>query len=595
MVDEHTAASRPDVERPANTSIQISLSDRYQAHDARQGGMGVVIFCEDMLDQCPVALKTWKPELLSRRASRLRFLEEAADWIYLGAHPNIVQAYRVEQMGNPPQPFIVMEHIKSAQQNGVVALSEYLRDLELNPFTPEQALQIALDICLGMRYSTERIKGLVHRDLKPGNILINENGIAKVCDFGLLWTLTEEAIKQRQAVLSRVEDKDYIPAGSTAYIAPEVWQRLNIIDCRADIYALGLMLIEMLTGRQAVDPRDRALAEKAHCTGDLPGLDSSLPQALRALVEKCTALDKQHRFADWADLQQAIIETYEEIADKPPEISLAPEEATDRLSNARSYITIGLSFLDLAYTDVAAPYLLRALEIAQELSDNQLELKARLSLARVFVHEGRLEQAIKKLDAGLAIIEHDPDIKGHDEFHALLGNLYAKRGEIDQAIEVLNKALTRAQTASDEGAEILLLGSLANACAENKRFARAVFYYRAQRVKLALRDDKIGMSTCLANLGAAYLDAGQPDTALPHLHKAAELSEACGNLIGHLHTVKLLCEAYRALEDKASLCEQARRYLTLCQPFNDRDEISWVQGLIQVWGCDSDNAVSENL
>ncbi len=548
--------------------------------------MGIVIFCEDKEDARPVALKTYKPELLARRASRLCFLEEAANWIYLGAHPNIVQAFRVEQMGNPPRPYIVMERIKSAHENGAVALSEYLRHPELSPFTPKKALQTALEIARGMHHAVDRIKELVHRDLKPGNILIDDKGIARVSDFGLLWTLTDAEIKQRQTILSQLEDSDYNPAGSLAYIAPEAWQRMNTIDCRADIYAVGLILIEMLTAERAVNSRDKVLVEQAHCKGDLPKLDSSVPAVVRELVKKSTALDKNDRYADWPSFEAAIEAAYEQITGVASEPLPECDLAIDRLGNAHSYVSIGASFLDLGYAEISGPYLIRALEIAEELSDIPLQVKARLSLARVREYEGRTREAIDLLNGGSEIVQNNADNRAYNDIQAMMGNLYARQGKFDQAIDILDSALAQAQARTDEESEILLLGSIANTYAEKKSFARAILYYRSQLGRLRVRSDALNTATCLANLGAAYLDANQPQVALDYLLEASKLSESVGDLGGRLRAVKLLCEVNRALNDQVPLCVNANLYLKLCVEINDHDEISWAEELIRESCCD---------
>ena len=547
--------------------------------------MGVVIFCDDTQDKRPVALKTFKPEFLNKRATRLRFLEEAADWIFLGSHPNIVTAYRVEQMGNPPQPYIVMEPIQSARDDGLVALSDYIRHPDASPFSCQRALQTALEITRGMQYAVSRIEGLVHRDLKPGNILIDKNGVARVCDFGLLWTLTEEASLQRLKFLRNVRDDEYIPAGSTAYIAPEAWERLNVIDCRADIYAVGLILLEMLTGKQAVPPQDKEVARKIHRNGELPELDSGVPEVIHRLVDKCTAVDKNDRYTDWAALESAISFAYEKVTGAAPQALPENEAVIDRKSNARSYISIGASFLDLGYAEVAGPYLVPALQLAQEISDLPLEMQARLSLARVRAYEHNLEEAIEIVKLGLSRIDDSVDTRTQIEFQALLGNLYARDGNFEQAINGLNASLTQAQSDKNDDAQILLLGSIANTYAEQKSFARAIMYFRSQLERLRMREDPLNTVTCLANLGTAYLDAGQPLAAVEYLTEASGRAEQIGDLVGCGQTLKLLCEVHRGLDDRASLCRSATRYLKLCRQFNDAEEANWAQIVMQEANC----------
>src|SRR5512147_825325 len=157
------------------------------------GGMGVVYFALDHSnDGRPVALKTFRPELLPNREARDRFLREGAAWIELGSHPHIVRCYKVEYID--PTAFLVLELIAKEQNMPDASLRSWLTPG--HPLPIDQALLFALQIARGMQHATEKIPGFVHRDLKPENILVGSDKLPgtninrlRVTDFGLVKTL----------------------------------------------------------------------------------------------------------------------------------------------------------------------------------------------------------------------------------------------------------------------------------------------------------------------------------------------------------------------------------------------------------------------
>src|SRR5687767_3458594 len=199
-------------------------SGRYElVRRLARGGMAEVHLARDLLLDRPVALKVLYPELSRDPTFVERFRREARAAANLN-HPNIVSVYDWgEEDGTY---FIVMEYVE-----GVT-----LRDLLVRngPLEPGRAAAIVGDIAAGLGFAHE--KGVVHRDVKPGNVLITSSGTVKVTDFGIARAGVSESLTQTGAVM-----------GTAVYFSPEQAQGLPT-DGRSDLYSLGVVLYESVTG-----------------------------------------------------------------------------------------------------------------------------------------------------------------------------------------------------------------------------------------------------------------------------------------------------------------------------------------------------------
>jgi serine/threonine-protein kinase len=188
-----------------------------------EGGMGVVYRARDThLGRC-VALKFLSEEVSGQEAEKTRFLHEAQAAASLN-HPNVCTIHEIAE--HEGRPFIAMECVEG----------ESLKDkLDKGPLPIEQALDIAIQVACGLLDAHD--KGLIHRDIKPGNIMLSESGQAKIMDFGLV----------RLPDRTRVTKTGFV-AGTMAYMSPE--QGLGKeVDCRTDLWSLGVVLYEMIGGR----------------------------------------------------------------------------------------------------------------------------------------------------------------------------------------------------------------------------------------------------------------------------------------------------------------------------------------------------------
>ncbi len=259
------------------------LSGRYElSHLVARGGMAEVYRAHDRLLDRPVALKVLFPELSVDRAFVERFRREAQAAANL-SHPNIVPVFDWGEDGGTY--FIVMEFIDGR------ALSSILRSA--GPMHPDRAAEIGADVAIALAYAHRH--GVIHRDVKPGNVLITEDGIVKVTDFGIARAVnTEESLTQTGAVM-----------GTATYFSPEQAEGMGV-DARTDIYSLGVVLFEMVTGRPPFMGDTPVAVASKHVRENPPTpreINPAVPPDLEAIILKCLAKSPEYRYATGDDLR----------------------------------------------------------------------------------------------------------------------------------------------------------------------------------------------------------------------------------------------------------------------------------------------------
>ena len=269
------------------------------------GGMGAVYLCEHMLMRRLVALKVLPVEKLEDKSNEERFYREARAVAALD-HPNIVRAYDIDHYEK--LHFLVMEYVDGTSLQEIVA--RYV--LEKKPFDPVRAAHYVAQSAVGMQHGHEL--GMVHRDIKPGNLLLDRAGVIKVLDMGLARFFN----KQQDSVTEKYDDKCVL--GTADYLAPEQAVS-NMVDIRADIYALGGTLYFMLTGQTPFPDGTIAAKLVAHQTKDprpVESFRSDVPPGILAVLRRMMAKDPRDRYQEPIEVAEALAEWADTPITPPP-------------------------------------------------------------------------------------------------------------------------------------------------------------------------------------------------------------------------------------------------------------------------------------
>jgi serine/threonine-protein kinase len=268
-----------------STLLGTTLNGRYRL-EARigAGGMSTVYRALDETLQRQVAIKLMNREVASDSDQLERFRREARAVAQL-SHAHIVGVIDAGDDQDPahPRPYIVFEYVEGE------TLKERIRRVGRLPIAEAVAYAIEIARALGAAHA----RHIVHRDVKPQNVLIDEEGSAKVTDFGIARTLDEEGLTADGRVL-----------GTTDYVSPE--QALGQpVTGQSDLYSLGIVLYEMLTGEVPFKGENQVAVAMKHVREMLPDVQSKRPEvsaALAAVVDNATAKLLEDRYADDAEL-----------------------------------------------------------------------------------------------------------------------------------------------------------------------------------------------------------------------------------------------------------------------------------------------------
>ncbi|MEU5841111.1 Stk1 family PASTA domain-containing Ser/Thr kinase [Rhodococcus sp. NPDC047139] len=268
------------------------LSSRYELGEILGfGGMSEVHLARDMRLGRDVAIKVLRADLARDPTFYLRFRREAQNAAALN-HPAIVAVYDTGEAETDagPLPYIVMEYVEG----------DTLRDLVRadGPMNPKRAMEIIADVCAALDFSHRNM--IVHRDVKPANIMINKAGAVKVMDFGIARALSDAAspMTQTAAVI-----------GTAQYLSPEQ-ARGEQVDARSDVYSVGCVLFEILTGEPPFKGDSPVAVAYQHVREDPPlpsSVNPAVPAELDSVILKAMAKNPANRYQSAAEMRSDLI------------------------------------------------------------------------------------------------------------------------------------------------------------------------------------------------------------------------------------------------------------------------------------------------
>jgi serine/threonine protein kinase len=282
------------------------------------GGMGAVYLCEHIRLHQVRALKVLPTEKLKDESAVARFYREARAVAALD-HPNIVRAHDVDQDGN--LHYLVMEYVDGSSLQDIVARH--------GPMDPVRAAHYIAQAALGLQHAFE--SGQVHRDIKPGNLLLDRSGTVKILDLGLARFFDSE--RPQDNITEQYNEKNSV-LGTADYLAPEQATQTDV-DVRADIYSLGGTFYYLLTGRAPFQEGNIAQKILWHQTRNpkpIPEIRPEVPEAMVHVIETMLAKRADDRYQTPLDVVIALEEwTQQPIgpppADEMPQLSPAAKSA----------------------------------------------------------------------------------------------------------------------------------------------------------------------------------------------------------------------------------------------------------------------------
>ncbi|MET7427657.1 MULTISPECIES: Stk1 family PASTA domain-containing Ser/Thr kinase [Streptomyces] len=288
---------------------QALAGGRYQLRDLLgEGGMASVHLAYDAVLDRQVAIKTLHTELGREQAFRERFRREAQAVAKL-THTNIVSVFDTgeDELNGMATPYIVMEYVEGRPLGSV--LEEDIRQYGAMP--ADKALKVTADVLAALEISHE--KGLVHRDIKPGNVMMTKRGVVKVMDFGIARAMQSGVTSMTQTGMV---------VGTPQYLSPE--QALGRgVDARSDLYSVGIMLFQLVTGRLPFDADSPLAIAYAHVQEEPvapSSVNRALPPAVDALVARALKKNPNERFPTAESMRDECLRVAASFHAAPPSI-----------------------------------------------------------------------------------------------------------------------------------------------------------------------------------------------------------------------------------------------------------------------------------
>jgi len=470
-----------------------------------KGGMGIVYKANDEKLDRLVAIKILAPETMGDEFSRTRFLREAQAAAKLN-HPNIATIYAIDEVDDTI--FIVMEYIAGQ------TLGELMDSRRL---TLAEIFNLAIQIAEGLAEAHQ--KNIIHRDVKPDNIMISATNQVKIMDFGLAKIRGQSRLTQ-----------DNFSMGTIDYISPELISRDREIDPRSDIFSYGVVLYEMVAGILPFQGEHDWSILYAILNHDPLPLDAGklkIPPSLVRLIQKCLKKNPDFRYQSVMDLISALKKI--QAKTRQPKNSGRIPHLTSRISRIRlSLLAVGSLFILVVIASIISSIIKTSNEYNSE--------------AVKFILKGNLPEARRCLQQALA------DDSTFSSAWSNLGLVYLYQGEIDSSIYFSRKALLF------DAQNVNAYFTLARAYEQKNQLAEAIQIY--------LRAIELDSSAAPAYNEAAYLQIqlGEIQPAIVLLIKCLEKVPESPY---HAYTYKNLGKAYLVQQNLPMALQSVQMSLAL--------------------------------
>ncbi|MCE1248605.1 MAG: protein kinase [Firmicutes bacterium] len=388
------------------------------------GGFGAVYKARHRQWNVDMAVKSLHKQLASRPEQKTAFVRECQGWVNLGLHPNIVSCFYVRDIDGLPRIF------SEFMEGG--SLEDWMDDSKINGTA--QIMDIAFQCLDGLSFAHK--KGLVHRDVKPGNCLMTSDGMLKITDFGIASGLLEmgnAGVKPSGAgSIGKTMMTPGGAIGTPAYMPPEQWDRqIAALGPWTDIYAFGVMLFELCCGERPFDEgnEDPSILRIRHLTVDAPApseINPDVPEPLSDFILKCLSKETGERFQTCNEARRELERIYEAVTGS--EYGRPEPLETDLLSGSLNNRAVSL--LDMGMK----PEALRSWDEA---------LKADPSNPQVVYNRGVTLWRSGETDDGAIldelnrILNHSP---GSADAHYFAGLVLLERDDLNESLKAFEKA-----------------------------------------------------------------------------------------------------------------------------------------------------------
>lgn len=393
-----------DIKDPDSWKVGDVIGDRYRLNNVFSGAMGHVYIADHLQWGIKMAIKVPRPEVMHSKEGINRILKEANGWINLSLHPNIAACYFVKKQKKAVQIFI--EYVNGG------TLLDWIQKKRLRNL--RDALTVAIQCCNGFEYTHS--KNIIHRDIKPQNILLSREGLVKITDFGIVRSLQSQLETTTRAdATPDISDADQTIGfrGTPNYASPEQLRNTHNVDQRTDIFSFGLCLWMLFCGKRPyIKNTETECPEPESSITHKP-----LTKPLRDILKKCVQHDPNDRYNNFGEIRKALHAIYiDNFKVSCPYATMGPVKLQAEHFNNRA-----VSLAELGKMPEARDFLHKALE----LNDNLPEAVANLHL---------LTWRCTKLEPSLvqrrvqAAITRFPDFKPLQELYAeIKQNVQGKR------------------------------------------------------------------------------------------------------------------------------------------------------------------------